>query len=147
MPDILDAAPFALLVGWDHAKNAYGRLMEADANLYLDLVALVEDCKQHRDIASMSDTTERMSPDWYYGEDVARLVLQRFTPMAATIAGVYEAVADGATLLDSKSLQREACWSPFQRDIAGLATRALQGAFVKELTKVKQPALPPAHCL
>ena len=94
----------------------------------------------------MSNTTERMPPDLYYGEDAARLVLQRFTPMAATNAGVYEEVANGATLLDSKSLRREARGSPLQRDIAGrLAARALQGAFVKELTKVKQPTLPPAH--
>lgn len=128
------AAPFALLVGWDDAKNAYGRLMQTDDGLYQALVTLVDTCRKHRWRNGINGR--------YYGEDATRLVLQPFTPMAATIAGVYESVAEGATLLDSKSLQREARGSPLQRDIAGLAARALRGAFVKELTKVRQPALP-----
>lgn len=128
------AAPFALLVGWDDAKNAYGRLMQTDDGLYQALVTLVDACRQHRWRHGINGR--------YYGEDATRLVLQQFTPMAATIAGVYESVAEGATLLDSKSLQREARGSPLQRDIAGLAARALRGAFIKELTKSKQPALP-----
>ena len=59
-----------------------------------------------------------------------RRCYQTSSTMAATIAGVYESVAEGATLLDSKSLQREARGSPLQRDIAGLASRALRGSFV-----------------
>lgn len=128
------AAPFALLVGWDDAKNAYGRLLQADEGLYHDLVGLVELCRRHRWRHGINAR--------YYGEDASRLQLQVFTPMAATVAGVYESVAEGATLLDSKSLQREARGSPLQRDIAGLAARALRGAFIKELTKPRQPALP-----
>ena len=42
------AAPFALLVGWDDAKNAYGRIMQAGNVLYQALVALVDNCHQHR---------------------------------------------------------------------------------------------------
>lgn len=128
------AAPFALLVGWDDARNAYGRLLQADDGLYQALVTVVDSCRQHRWRHGINAR--------YYGEDASRLQLQPFTPMAATIAGVYESVAEGATLLDSKSLQREARGSPLQRDIAGLAARALRGAFIKELTKPKQLALP-----
>lgn len=128
------AAPFALLVGWDDARNAYGRLLQADEGLYQDLVALVDVCRRHRWRHGINAR--------YYGEDASRVQLQPFTPMAATVAGVYESVAEGATLLDSKSLQREARGSPLQRDIAGLAARALRGAFIKELTKPRQLALP-----
>lgn len=44
---------------------------------------------------------------------------------AMTVAVGYEAVAN--VQLQSKSLQREATRSPFQKDIAQLAARALRG--------------------
>lgn len=64
-----------------------------------------------------------------------RLDLMSYSSMAATVAGVYEAAAERATLLQSKSLQREATGSPLQRDIAGLAVRALREVFVRRLTQ------------
>lgn len=63
--------------------------------------------------------------------------------MAATVAGVYEAAAERTTLLLSKSLQREATGSPLQRDIAGLAARALREVFVRRLTQETTGAVKP----
>ena len=54
--------------------------------------------------------------------------------MAATVAGVYEAAAERAVLLQSKSLQREAQGSPLQRDISQLSARALREDFASRLT-------------
>lgn len=66
-----------------------------------------------------------------------------YSAMAATVAGVYEAAAERATLLQSKSLQREATGSPLQRDIAVLAARALREVFVRRLTQENTGAARP----
>ena len=62
--------------------------------------------------------------------------LSPYSAMAATVAGVYESTAERATLLQSKSLQREASGSPLQQDISQLAARVLREVFVRRLTIV-----------
>ena len=78
------AAIFALLVGWEDAKTAYGRLLVGQQEVYDRLVALVTECRYHRWRHGINAK--------YYGEDATRLDVQPFAPMAATVAGVYQAV-------------------------------------------------------
>ena len=122
------AAILALLVGWEDAQSAYGLLLREHAETHEQLKAQVQYCKQHRWAYGINSA--------YYGLASNRMDLSPYSAMAATVAGVYEATAERATLLQSKSLQREASGSPLQRDISQLAARALRVVFVRKLTAV-----------
>lgn len=128
------AAIFAFLVGWEDAQSVYGVLLRGHEETHARLEMMVEDAERHR---WRNDINAR-----YYGESPARFDLSPFSALAATIMGVYEAAAESATLLKSKSMLRESTSAPLQKDIAGLAARALRQAFVKQLAKALPHATP-----
>ena len=80
------AAPFALLVGWDDAKSAYGMLLSDHEDTYERLVQVVQYYRGHRWAHGINSG--------YYGKPCTRLDLTPFSSMAATVAGVYEAAAE-----------------------------------------------------
>ena len=69
----------------------------------------------------------------YYGANPTRLDLAEFAPIAATIVGVYDSSANDATLLESKSLAREAKGAPLQKDIAKQAAKYIKALFIKDI--------------
>lgn len=121
------AAIFALLVGWQDAKHVYGALLQEHHDIADELEALVIDCKANRWRSGINAR--------FYGANTRRLNLARFSAMAGTIVGVYNAVSAGATLLGSQSLLREASGSPLQQDIARSAARAIKRAFIVGLAR------------
>lgn len=127
------AAIFALLVGWEDAQSVYSPLLRGHEETHARLVQMVDDAKRRRWRNGINAR--------YYGESPARLDLSQFSALAATIVGVYEAAAEGATLLKSKSMRRESTSAPLQ-NIAGLAARALRSVFVKALARGPQHPTP-----
>lgn len=121
------AAVFALVVGWQDAKNVYGILLNNSDEAYQRLQALHASCLIHRWRHGINAR--------YYGEDPTRLDMSPYSSLAATVVGVYESAAENATLLQSKSLGREALSAPLQRDISSIAARAIKSIFVKGLTQ------------
>jgi len=121
------AAVFALVVGWQDAKNVYGILLNNSDEAYQRLQTLHASCLINRWRHGINAR--------YYGEDPTRLDMGPFSALAATVVGVYESAAENATLLQSKSLGREALSAPLQRDISSIAARAIKSIFVKGLTQ------------
>lgn len=62
----------------------------------------------------------------YYGAVSTCLDMSPFAALAATVIRVYESAAENATLLQSKSLWREALSAPLQKDISTLAAREIK---------------------
>lgn len=120
------AAVFALSVGWRDAQHIYHRLLT----------------EHQDDTAALNDLTQRLATNrWihgingrYYGADCTRLDLSRFSALAATVVGVYESAAGESTLLQSKSLVREAKSAPLQKDIASRAAKQLRRIFIRQIT-------------
>jgi len=128
------AAVFALIVGWQDANNVYGVLLNDADDAYQQLLTLHATCLAHRWRHGINAR--------YYGADPTRLDMSPFSALAATVVGVYESAAENATLLQSKSLGREALSAPLQRDISQMAARAITAIFVKGLAQ-KSIAAPP----
>lgn len=120
------AAVFALLVGWQDVSSVYGKLLSNSEDAYQQLSDLHTVCKTHRWRHGINAR--------YYGEDPTRLDMSPFSALAATVVGVYESAAENATLLQSKSLGREALSAPLQKDISSMAARAIKSMFVKGVT-------------
>ncbi len=119
------AAGFALEVGWRDARAVYSEILDDHVTLFDELVAQNNVCRRFRWRHGINAT--------FYGEDPTRLKVQQFTPMAATVVGIYKAIAADASLLASPSLAREASGSPLQMAIAGMAAKALQTHFINVL--------------
>ena len=121
------AAAFAMLVGWSDVRSLYGVVLAGGDEVYRDLVALVEHLKQHRWDHGINAQ--------YYGADTRRLDMSPYQSMAATIEGVYEAYASASTLLQSKSMHREASGAPLQKGMARISAKAMRTICVKAITQ------------
>lgn len=111
-------------------KFFFGALVAGHDPIYADLEDQLEECRLHRWRHGINTR--------YYKDNPVRLDLSKYCALASTIVEVYESAAEGATLLQSKSLMRESQGASLQKDIAAMAAKALKSVFIRILAKNRE---------
>lgn len=116
------AAIFAIKAAWEDAKHVYGGLLRNCDELEAQLNEVYVMASQTR-----WDHTINAK---YYGANTERISIAALKSVAGTVFGVYESVADDATIIRSPALAREAQGAPLQRNIAGFAAKAFRSLYI-----------------